>query len=107
MLAGSHPPKIDLIGLGCGLGLGSPDSHVLLRLKASVLEIQTESTHFEHTLCFLELAPKNSCHSYKTIMNILNYVFEFTMVTLKRAWLMLPVFCRFTRFGQKIKRLNS
>lgn len=84
-----------------------PDSHVLLRLKACVLETQTESTHLEHTLCFLELAPKNFCHSYKAIMNILNNVFEFTMVTLKRAWLMLPVFCRFTRFGQKIKRLNS
>lgn len=41
------PPlaKIDLIGLGCGLGLSSLDDFPLqLRLKVSVLETQTEST---------------------------------------------------------------
>lgn len=45
--SGSHPPKIDLIDLGLGLGLSFPgDSLAQLRMKASVLETQTEPTQF-------------------------------------------------------------
>lgn len=52
-MSGPYLAKIDLIDLGCGLGLSSlGDFPVQLRLKVSVLETQTESTQFEHATMF-------------------------------------------------------
>lgn len=60
-----------------------------------------------HDIVFL-FAPRNCCHSYKTNISWILYVFEFTMVTLKWALLMLPIIWKlFTRFGQKTARLVS
>lgn len=53
LMPGPHPAQIDLIDLGCGVGLSSlGDIPVQLRFKASVLETQTEPTQFECTTMF-------------------------------------------------------